>query len=68
MDDTWDWNLDPGKGYKVSDKYHMLSNVDLVDNLKFFNLIYYKVSPLKVSLFSWRLLCNHLSTKDNMLV
>jgi hypothetical protein len=31
------------------------------------NMIWHKTIPLKVSLFDWRLLQNHLPTKDNLI-
>lgn len=58
--------LDPTHGYTVREAYRFLTNngepVDrtLVDD------VWHKHIPSKVSLFVWRLLCNRLHTKDNL--
>jgi hypothetical protein len=51
--DTWEWYLDPFKGYIVCIVYHSLTTVD-------------RFAHLEVTLFIWRLLQNRISTEDNL--
>lgn len=51
--DTWEWYLDPSKGYTVRGVYHLLTTVD-------------QFVHLEVTLFVWRLLRNWIPTKDNL--
>jgi len=66
-EDMWFWQFNLAKRYIVCNAYDYLtvmdSNVVTDDNYH----IWFKVVPLKVSLFVWCLLFNHLSTKDNLL-
>jgi hypothetical protein len=51
VDDKWDWQLDPNKGYTVCGVYNMLTNVDELSRYKFTNISGQKAAPLKVTLF-----------------
>jgi len=50
----------------VKGAYHLLTSVDEPHARGLFDNVWHKHVPLKVSLFSWRLLRNSLSTKDNL--
>jgi len=64
--DRWRWLLDPINGCSVKDTYHYLTSVDAPPDQGLFDYVWHKQVPLKVSLFSWRLLRNRLPTKDNL--
>ena len=57
--DRWIWLLDPVNGYSVKGTYHFLTSVDEPLARGMFDDVWHKYVPLKVSLFSWRLLCNN---------
>jgi len=64
--DTWRWLLDTSNVYTVSSAYSYITisgdpvDTSLVDD------VWHKQIPSKVSLFAWRLFCNRLPTKDNL--
>jgi len=64
--DMWWWILDPIIGYSVKATYHFLTAVNAHPDQGLFDDFWHKQAPLKVSLFSWRLLCNRLPTKENL--
>jgi len=39
LEDTWDWNLDPGKGYTVQGAYELLSYAMQIDKTVFYNIV-----------------------------
>ncbi|PNX63536.1 cysteine-rich receptor-like protein kinase, partial [Trifolium pratense] len=55
--DRWQWQLDPDIGYTVRGAYQLLmTTIDLVIMDDAVHLIWHPRVPLKVSVFSWRLL------------
>lgn len=64
--DQWKWLLDPVNGYSVKGGYHFLTTVDKPPERELLSDVWHKHVPLKVSLFAWRLLCNRLPMKDNL--
>jgi hypothetical protein len=64
--DMWMWQSDPGTGYSVRDAYQLLTYQDSVIMGAAEDLVWHKQVPLKVSIFVWRLLCDRLPTKTNL--
>jgi len=64
--DQWLWISDPTEGYSVRGAYYVLMSKDLplVDSAA--EMIWHRQVPLKVSDFAWRLLCDRLPTKLNL--
>jgi hypothetical protein len=66
--DKWIWQLEPDSGYPVNGVYHLLTHGTVADTpVANQEVIWNKIAPLKVSLFTWRLLKNKLPSKDNLL-
>ncbi|GAU38578.1 hypothetical protein TSUD_322550 [Trifolium subterraneum] len=66
--DLWQWQPDPVRGYSVWGGYQILTS-QLVDSLGIVDdLIWHKQVPLKVSIFSWRLLRDRLPTRENLAI
>jgi len=57
--------LDPNKGYTISVYIIYCILWIHVDRLDITNIVWNKFASLKVSLFAWRLLRNHIPSKDN---
>jgi len=55
------------RNYNVTSAYHFLFTLDNNLEADNTNLIWNKEVPLKVGLFAWRLLCNHIPTIDNLI-
>jgi hypothetical protein len=64
--DRWHWRLDPVSGYSVRDAYQILTSQDAVTTRAADDLLWHRQVPLKVSIFSWRLLRDRLPTKANL--
>jgi len=64
--DRWKWLLDHIQGYSVHGAYQFLTSADAPLNRERIVDVWHNQIPLKVSLFAWHLLCNRLSTKDNL--
>jgi hypothetical protein len=73
LSDRWQWQPDPEKGYSVRGAYELMTSHDsgtmdaahdsvTMDAAK--DLIWHPLVPLKVSIFTWRLLCDRLPTKQ----
>jgi len=62
----WRWHLDSINGYSVKGTYHFLTTIDAPLEWGLFDDVWHKQALLKVSIFAWRLLCNRLPTKDNL--
>ena len=65
--DRWRWILDPINNYSVKATYHYLTRHDVMAEHIIYAAAWLKQVPLKVLVFVWRLLCNRLPTKDNLL-
>ena len=61
------WQLHLFKCYSVSTAYHFLASINHDIQTVNSDVLWHKVVPLKVNLFFWRLLLNHIPTKDNLL-
>jgi hypothetical protein len=64
--DRWKWLLDPIEGYSVRGAYQFLTFADAPLDRELIDNVWHNHIPLKVSLFTWRLLRKRLPTKDNM--
>ncbi|MCH79282.1 cysteine-rich receptor-like protein kinase [Trifolium medium] len=64
--DSWQWQLDPIRGYLVRDVYQLLTSQEYVPLDAANNLLWHKQVPLKVSIFAWRLLRDRLPTRVNL--
>lgn len=62
----WRSQLDPGEGYAVLGAYNLLPSQELHRFTAVLKFIWHKDVSLKISLFTWQLLHNWLSTKDNL--
>nr|ABN08733.1 hypothetical protein MtrDRAFT_AC158497g41v2 [Medicago truncatula] len=63
----WSWTLDTVHGYSVREAYRFVaSHCDHSDRNIVHN-VWHRHIPTKVSLFVWRLLCNRLPTRGNLL-
>ncbi|GAU34179.1 hypothetical protein TSUD_162800 [Trifolium subterraneum] len=73
-EDKWHWALDPDGCFSVKSAYDsLLENLDTSPNLspyeaKIFSNIWDSPAPLKVVVFSWRLLHDRVPTKENLIV
>lgn len=67
MKDKWDWSLVPGKGYYVRVAYHSLRLVMQLKILKYYDTLWKKNAPLKVSSLTWRLLLNQFPARDSLI-
>jgi len=65
--DRWRWVLDPIVGYSVNGTYQYLTRADTFVEHGLFDAVWLKQTPLKVSIFVWRLFRNRLPTKDNLI-
>jgi len=65
--DTWRWLLDPIHGYTARGTYHFLTTSGADVHISHVDEVWHKCIPVKVSLFVWRLLCDRLPTKNNLL-
>ncbi|GAU22735.1 hypothetical protein TSUD_138600, partial [Trifolium subterraneum] len=54
--DRWQWRPDPIEGYTVRGAYQLLTSQASVTMAEAENLIWHSQVPLKVSIFTWRLL------------
>ena len=64
--DRWRWCLDFNGVYSVRYVYHLLTTDDSQELDTTSKFIWHRQVPLKVSLLVWRLLCNRLPTKSNL--
>lgn len=64
--DHWQWKPDPSGGYSIRGVYQLLTSQEVHNNDVTTHLTWHKQTPLKVSIFSWRLLRNRLPSKDNL--
>ncbi|MCI43540.1 O-acyltransferase WSD1, partial [Trifolium medium] len=64
--DRRQWQPDPDTGYSVHGAYHLLTSHDSVTLDAAEDLIWHTQVPLKVSILTWRLLCDMLPTKVNI--
>ena len=64
--DTWRWVLDPISGYTVQGAYRFFTTTGDVVDKSLVDDVWHKYIPSKVSLLVWRLLCNHIPTRDNL--
>ena len=64
---TWSMDLAFARCYSVSSAYNNLTDVDIIQHQNPHQFVWLKVVPPKVSIFSWRLLCNIVLTRDNLL-
>jgi len=66
MQDYWRWLLDPIHCYSVHGTYRFLTSYEepVVDG--FYNNVWHKLVPSKVSLFAWRLLQDRVPTRVNL--
>jgi len=64
--DRWRWSLDPINGYSIKGTYRFLTTADAPPEHGLSVDVWLKQVPLKVSLFAWRLFCNMLPTKYNL--
>jgi len=64
-EDRWIWQLHLSKMYSVSTTYQFLSAVRDVP-IGNYDILWYKVVPLKVNIFVSQLLLNRIPTKNNL--
>jgi len=64
--DKWRWSLDPIHGYSVKGAYTFLTSIGAMVVMSHVDDVWHKHIPSKVSLLVWRLLRNHIPTKDNL--
>jgi hypothetical protein len=69
--DVWVWNLNSKEGFSVKSAHDLLVEMSDSPNLsvwesKIFLTIWESPAPSKVIVFSWQLLYDRLSTKDNL--
>lgn len=67
MKDKWDWSLLPGKGYYARVVYHSLRLVMQLKILKYYDTLWKKNAPLKVSSLTWRLLLKQFPVRDSLI-
>jgi len=60
------WLPDPIGGYSVRGAYDLLTAVDYPHVESALDLVWHRQVPLKVSIFAWRLIRDHLPTKANL--
>jgi len=65
--DQWIWHLHSSHCYFVSSAYNKLTDVDNNVHQNSYKFVWVKVVPLKVSIFTWRLFRNRVSTRGNLL-
>jgi hypothetical protein len=56
--DWWQWRPDSAMGYTIHDAYQILTSQDSVTLGEAEDLLWHRQVPLKVSIFTWRLLCD----------
>jgi hypothetical protein len=66
--DMWQWHLDPIGRYSICGVYDMLTSQEYAHVQSSMDLIWHKQVPLKVSIYSWRLLRDRLPTKSNLVI
>ncbi|GAU49521.1 hypothetical protein TSUD_407540 [Trifolium subterraneum] len=64
--DRWQWQPDADEGYTVRGAYQLLTSQASATMDDADKLIWHSQVPLKVSIFSWRLLRDRLPTKTNL--
>jgi len=64
--DVWQWLPDPSEGYSIRGVYALLTNQEISKDWQDVDLIWHKQVLLKVSIFAWSLLQDHLPTQLNM--
>jgi len=65
--DRWRWLLDTVAGYSVKGTYqYITTSVNSLER-SMFDAVWQRQVPLKVSVFTWRLLRQRLPTRDNLL-
>jgi hypothetical protein len=65
--DRWRWLLDTVAGYSVKGTYqYITTSVNSIERGRF-DAVWQRQVPLKVSVFTWRLLRQRLPTRDNLL-
>jgi hypothetical protein len=62
----WQCQPDPDGGYSVRGAYQLLTLQQHVPVAAVDDLVRHKQVPLKMSIFAWRLLCDRLPTKANL--
>ena len=65
-DDSWIWTLESSNVFSVRSAYRFLIEHPVVDSPVTVSDLWHKDVPSKVVLFSWRLFCDRLPTKDNL--
>lgn len=65
-EDKWSSMFDQGAGYSVCGAYQYLTSQEPHNCTVVSKHIWHKDVPLNISLFVWRLLCNRLPTRDNL--
>jgi len=63
----WRWLLDTVAGYSVKGTYQYITTTDNSLERGRFDVVWQRQVPLKVSVFTWRLLRDRLPTRDNLL-
>jgi len=66
VQDSWKWLLDPAHGYSVKSLYHYIIDSGKIADRSQVHDVWCKYIPLKVLVMVWRLLCNRLPTKQNL--
>lgn len=64
--DYWEWTPNRDAGYLVKYGCQMLTHKNQLDPISNKELIWNKTTPLKVSLFTWKLLNNRILSKYNL--
>ena len=66
ISDQWLWRHDLSDGYLVRGVYNLLTSQDSHGVEATLDFIWHQQVPLKVNALAWRLFCNTLPTKDNL--
>jgi len=67
VSDVWQWRPNRGDDYTVHVAYQMLMRQEMHIYDESSEVVWHKISPLKVSICVWRLFRNRLSTEDNLM-
>ena len=68
VDDRWQWCIQSSTIYTINSTYHFLSSSEHVTTTDSLHNIWQKAVSLKINLFVWRLLQNHIPTFDNLII
>jgi len=66
-EDKWLWKLESTNNFSICSAYNVLVHQNHSATTVSFQDLWHKDIPLKVVLFAWRLFCDRLPTKDNLI-